>query len=292
MLKRLFFVAIAALNAAAAMGCSHGAPNAVGVVKDGSGQATIMAAGMPRKLGFDVERYNHLQRPSAPIKPLPPVQGVMPSLVDLRAQCSPVANQLDLNACTSFALGKGLREYLQGKRKEKLVPLSPLFLYYETRRLRGKEGRDCGATLTDAMKALSGSGIAPETSWPYDMLQFDKKPTDEAYQAARTYKLAGGLQLANLADIKKTLAKGTVVAFGMRVFSSYQYVGPDGMLPMPETGDVFVGGHAVSAVGYDDQKKVLIVRNSYGEEFGDHGYFYMPYDYATAENVMDIWTAK
>jgi C1A family cysteine protease len=68
--------------------------------------------------------------------------------------------------------------------------------------------------------------------------------------------------------------------------------GADGKMPMPAANEKVLGGHAVLAVGYDDTAKSLIVRNSWGEKFGDKGYFYMPYEFVTEENTADFWTAE
>ncbi|CAK9030609.1 unnamed protein product [Durusdinium trenchii] len=50
------------------------------------------------------------------------------------------------------------------------------------------------------------------------------------------------------------------------------------------------GGHAVCAVGYDDFQQCFIVRNSWGEDWGDQGYFYMPYEYICHPQLaQDFW---
>lgn len=68
---------------------------------------------------------------------------------------------------------------------------------------------------------------------------------------------------------------------------------PDGMMPMPKPNEAIVGGHAVHAVGYDDAKQALIVRNSWGKAWGDQGHFYMPYAFvADKEKAMEFWTAQ
>jgi C1A family cysteine protease len=77
----------------------------------------------------------------------------------------------------------------------------------------------------------------------------------------------------------------------MRIYSYFRDLGPDGQLPMPQDGDVMVGGHAVLAVGYDDALRVLIVRNSFGAAWGAEGYFYLPYAYVTGEDVLDLWAS-
>ena len=60
---------------------------------------------------------------------------------------------------------------------------------------------------------------------------------------------------------------------------------------MPSGG--VLGGHTVLAVGYDDSKAQLIVRNSWGPGQADKGYFYMPYSYATDPGLAsDFWTIR
>jgi C1A family cysteine protease len=51
-----------------------------------------------------------------------------------------------------------------------------------------------------------------------------------------------------------------------------------------------VGGHAVLCVGYDNGKGNFKIRNSWGPGVGDHGYFYMPYEYVTNRQLAnDFW---
>jgi len=57
---------------------------------------------------------------------------------------------------------------------------------------------------------------------------------------------------------------------------------------MPLSTEQLLGGHSVLVVGYVDKDACLIVRNSWGPEWGDHGYFYMPYEYLT-KYTFDYW---
>jgi C1A family cysteine protease len=292
MLKQLVLVTLAALNLAAVAGCSK-VPGMAGGVALGKAAhtATIQAAGRARKLGFDLDRAKQ-QAPAARLQKLPPVQGLMPTRVDLRDVASGVYDQQDLGSCTAFAVGKGVRELLQNVRGEQATPLSALFLYYETRKLRNAVDLDSGATITDAMKAIAGSGVAPEAAWPYDIGVFAQKPPQAAYKAATPWKLTTGIQIGGLDEIKKALARKQPVVAGMRLYKSFRDVGADGQLQMPQNGDIMVGGHAITIVGYDNQKRHLIVKNSFGTAWGDKGYFYMPYAYVNPELVLDIWTAS
>lgn len=44
---------------------------------------------------------------------------------------------------------------------------------------------------------------------------------------------------------------------------------------------LIVGGHSMSIVGFDDHEKMFVVRNSWGEHWGDRGYCYVSYDFFT-----------
>ena len=69
-----------------------------------------------------------------------------------------------------------------------------------------------------------------------------------------------------------------------------QYLNPDNStveLPEDKIKDYF-GEHAVYIVGYDQEKEMFLCKNSFGTEWGDRGYFWMPYDYAKTE-VFEAW---
>ena len=85
--------------------------------------------------------------------------------------------------------------------------------------------------------------------------------------------------------------------FGFSVYSSMPGSGDGkGEIPYPGKGDTLEGGHAVLAVGYDDQKKIgstkgaLLIRNSWGEDWGDHGYGWLPYAYIEDGLADDFWS--
>lgn len=276
-----------ALAALAIAGCASPSQSPVSAQSQ-VGSAVIQ--GVSRVMGFDMNRYEKVIAPKAhPVKIVK--RGTLPSAVDNRKFCSAVGDQGHLGSCTAWSMGRGLAEYLENKNGAKAVSLSPLFLYYEERVLRGSVNQDSGATITDGMQVLDETGIAEESAWPYDIAQFKVKPSADAYTTAKSHKVTTAQNISGLDDVKTALAAGQPVAFGFNVYGNIRNVGADGVLPAKKPTDSLLGGHAVLAVGYDDEKQVVIVRNSWGAKWADKGYFYFPYD-QFQKTARDFWTAK
>lgn len=237
-----------------------------------------------------------------PVKGLTAKSAKAPGSVDLRAWCSPVEDQGNLGSCTANA-GVGLVEYFERRAYGKYLDASRLFLYKATRDLLHWTG-DTGAFLRTTMKAMVLFGVPPEEYWPYKIPTFDNEPPPFCYAFAQNYQAIdyyrldppGTIQSELLARIKHYLAAGFPSMFGFTVYSSIYEVGGDGKIPYPSPGEKVVGGHAVDAVGYDDQMKVgkfkgaLLIRNSWGTGWGDKGYGWLPYAYVESGLATDWWT--
>jgi len=214
--------------------------------------------------------------------------------VDLRPLCSPVEDQGTLGSCTAHALTGNL-EFLKQKTIKKFMQFSRLFLYYNERVIEHTTGTDSGASLRDGIKTLKKLGDCREDLWPYDGDQFTSKPSRSAYDDAQKYQITSYYRLQTLEELKHTLQSGFPFVFGFAVYESFESskTTQTGIVSMPGKSERLLGGHAVLAVGYDDAKKWIIVRNSWGVEWGDRGYFYMPYSYFTSSSLAsDFWTVR
>jgi C1A family cysteine protease len=91
--------------------------------------------------------------------------------------------------------------------------------------------------------------------------------------------------------------------FGFTVYSSYNQGDTTGKIPYPTRGEKIVGGHAVVVVGYDNKIKIkntnvgsiettgaLLIRNSWGTEWGMSGYGWLPYEYVLKGLAQDWWS--
>ena len=240
----------------------------------------------------DVRDYTRktvaLPKASAPLK------------VDLRKYCSPIVNQGELGSCTANA-ASGIVEYYQKKASGSYSPVSRLFIYKATRNLMIMKG-DTGAYIRTTMGVLALFGAPPEKYWEYEIKDFDVEPPQFCYSFAQNYQALKYFRLDEqgkteneiLAGIKETLAGGLPAMFGFTVYSSINEA-KEGKIPFPKPGEHVLGGHAVMAAGYDDEMEIgeskgaFIIRNSWGEEWGDNGYGYLPYDYVLNGLALDWW---
>ncbi|MBC7545455.1 MAG: C1 family peptidase [Candidatus Sericytochromatia bacterium] len=228
----------------------------------------------------------------------------LPASIDMRAKCSPIADQGQLGSCTAFAWGKGMAEFLAIQKGDK-TPLSAIFFYVKELEMENHLGQDAGAeSMETGGKTLTKFGDAPDVLSPYlssaDQMSSAKikkalstLPNAKQLEAALPYRAAKVTPVADLAAAKEQLAAGRPVAMGIMVYESFQSpAGNAGNIPVPKDGEQVLGGHAVLAVGYDDAKKVLIMRNSWGTSWGDKGWFYLPYEYVKGDRVLDCWSAN
>jgi hypothetical protein len=79
----------------------------------------------------------------------------------------------------------------------------------------------------------------------------------------------------NVDTLKRQLNSGRPVYYGSNVDSSWQNTDSGSVSCEESDGD---SGHAYSIMGYDDSRNVFVIKNSWGDSWGDHGYGYLSYD--------------
>ncbi len=232
--------------------------------------------------------------------------------VDLREWCSPVENQGAIGSCTAHA-ASGVVEYFQRRAYDEHLEASRLFIYKTTRNLMGVTG-DTGGWLRNTMGALVLCGAPLEKYWEYTDVDpdFDEEPSSFVYAVADNFEtlkyfchdpLGAAIgKKAVLDGVKSYIAAGVPSMFGFFGFPSFSETDKDGAIPFPCPNEQAEWGHAVVAVGYDDKKEVknprcnkktkgaLLIRNSWGKEWGDDGYGWLPYEYVLQGLAVDFWS--
>ena len=220
----------------------------------------------------------------------------LPRQVDLRAGCSAIKNQGILGSCTGNSLA-GATEFETRKAGMNPPDLSRLFIYYNEREVEGTISQDAGAQIRDGVKVLATYGVCPEADWPYLIDQFSRRPEDHDFANALPYKISKYVRLdnTNKEELQHCLASGFPFVFGFSVFSGFesQEVAATGIVNMPQNGETCLGGHAVYAVGYDMDTDRVLVANSWGDGWGQRGFFTIPFAYITnPEYAQDFWTIQ
>mgnify|MGYP001593425436 CR=1 FL=1 len=218
-----------------------------------------------------------------------------PEQIDLRQNCSPIRSQESVGACTSFA-ACGIFEYLQKVALNKFTQISPLFLYKVTRNQLSLYG-DTGATIRGTMSALSMFGICLENNWQYVIDWVNEEPGAFQYAQAQNFKAINYFRLDTfdidpntlLEKIKLNLIQGLPILVGFSLYPSFINVKSDGIIPVPDISESVVSGHSIGIYGFDNINKILIIRNSWGENWGDGGYAYLPYYYVLNGIMADFW---
>ena len=221
----------------------------------------------------------------------------LPSSVDLRTDWGDILDQGDLGSCVSNSVAYCVRHVFQ---KEALGTFnaSRLFIYYNGRVLeQTATDEDTGLSVRGGYKSVGSYSTCSEVTWPYNPDKFAIKPSKEAYDAASQHKTFRYLRVRqNINELKKCLKDGYPISFGMTVYDSFMStsVAQNGIVPLPkpDTEEV-AGGHCVTLCGYQDDKGVFIGCNSWGTQWGDKGFFYIPYNYVLNKAlVSDLWTCR
>jgi C1A family cysteine protease len=224
------------------------------------------------------------------------VRRAIPPSVDLTPQCPPVFNQgTVLNSCSAQAIAAAVW-FLERRRARDASAPSRLFLYYNERARAGLTGTNAPVSLRDGYKSIAQQGICTESLWPYRNDRFAVKPPPACYRAALAHRAIRYFRLRReLSQFRGCLASGYPFAVGISVYQSFigKAVARSGIVALPRKRERHLGGHAMLVVGFDDQARQFILRNSAGPHWGKHGYCLMPYAYLLNEQLAwDFWMVR
>ena len=256
-----------------------------------------------RKFGWVKSKPDNRDYPYAAIRSFTNINQ-LPKKIDMRSHMTAVEDQGNIGSCVANAL-VGALEYLYvykvmgrrwscWKKKDRPHDYSRLYVYYFARDYSGWADVDSGSYIRNGIKAMKYEGVCQERYWPYKIDGWAKKPTDKVMMRAKNRRIKDYFRVNNFTEFLSALAEDRPVTFGMTLYESFYKVNKTGLVPVPAKNERTIGGHAMLAVGYNMDSRVIIVRNSWGKDWGDEGYCYIPYDVISpiGDHADDCWVIR
>jgi C1A family cysteine protease len=206
----------------------------------------------------------------------------LPAAADLSPKMPAVGYQGQEGSCVAWATAYAMRGYearqdvwssiAAPQSTDPAQNFSPAFVYNQL-----DHGKDAGITIPSALALLEQRGAATLADMPYVAGQYTAQPSAAAFADAARYKLAsfGSISPGDLRSMKGQIVAGFPVILAIKVYANLYALGANQVY----TGisGTYVGGHAVTAVGYDDAKQAVKFINSWGTSWGTAGYGWISY---------------
>lgn len=260
-------------------------------------------------------------------KPPPPVPGPRPAFgaqpgelppaMDNSTQSCfpPIGDQGSQDACSAWVTIYYYQGYLQRRDKgwsggASSNLFSPAFGYNQ---LRAETG---GSIISDYMKMLARLGACTLADMSYVAADDNTQPDETDFRNAAEFRTLGFAYFIVTNDegvvlLKQHLASTNIAVTSMNVYSNFLFATTNGTTNtfrysavttnanvMVGQSGVYIGGHAVTIVGYDDnkaygtnsgQKGAFKMANSWGTNWGNRGFFWVGYEYFKTIGTSHEW---
>ena len=219
-------------------------------------------------------------------------RGVLPSSKSLQQYCPEVGYQGETSTCVGWSSSYYLRTIMEAKSRKLTNPtsiapfsFSPTYAYEQ---IKSATDKDCsgGATIPDALFIMKTKGSVLLSSLPYqcdvNVSKFDAEATPYKIENYATlFDPAETATAIKVLKIKEALAETeNPVLIGMLVPRSFFSATDVWQAAPAETPEVNSGGHAMTIVGYDDNKYggAFLIINSWSTKWGNGGYTWAKYE--------------
>lgn len=210
----------------------------------------------------------------------------LPKKVSLRRFTPTPQNQGEQGSCVGWSSAYAARTTLEAVStgaNPNSITFSPSFLYNQIG-LRGCQGAYTG----QALEHMTQHGLLYFAKFPYDPNSCTNLPSRGQLEEAKRYRIRGYNRLTktgrnydvDLEAVKQNIAQGAPVIIAAKVPYSFQdMMGKRIWRPTAaEARSVNNhGGHAMCLIGYDDEKQLFEIMNSWGTAWGDNGYVFVSY---------------
>ena len=170
---------------------------------------------------------------------------------------------------------------------------SRMYNFVRSRQLEGtlELGPELGNFPITSLRIFKGWGAPPEDAWPYDGDAKNWPPNEEPVnidKIAKENRIGVYQRARSLEECKLFLCHKHSVSLSLPIYQQW-FKSKDGKIEMPKPSEMNKGLHSISIFGYNDSESELIFANSWGHDWGDKGYGYLPYIYF--ENfAIEAWS--
>jgi hypothetical protein len=198
----------------------------------------------------------------------------VPASVDLTSYAAPPGDQGQVNSCAAWATAYTAFGYWENRLGIPGGPLAPMYTYSQV-----VIGQDGGSYITDNLDVAASQGVDSQADYAQGNYDWWDTPTAPEIANAMNWQLTGyqelttqvsGSSTVTQQSIEAALAKGIPVAIGFPVYENFDTLGSADHGYYAGISGQYLGGHAVTALGYDSSG--LRVENSWGQSWGDGGY--------------------
>lgn len=222
-----------------------------------------------------------------------------PIKYSLREYCGVVENQGPYESCVAHAIADCIETLARTEGQKEVFELSRMHLWSIGReRTYGSAWQvNKGVYIRAAWDGLRKEAITIEKLFPYveenafskprSSFVFAWYPTDFKYYTIKEKDPA-----IREEKMKNALYNNkALVAHGIRLPKSISVLRIHTTPYKPKRGEFGVYSHAMTVVGWDDEKDAFLIKNSWGTRFGNSGFFWVDKQWFL-ENAFDLTYAK
>ena len=184
------------------------------------------------------------------------------------------------------------RKTIRGRYLEMIF--SSEYIYIRSRQLEGtfSQGREVGVWVVTTMRVAKGWGNVEKSDWPFSIKAWPPEEQPGIDELAKKRRVLDYQRIRDGDECRVAIAHGRVGPVAAFKTTNQWFSAVNGIIEEPsEKKPIIEKSHSVWITGYDDDKRLFKFMNSWGKDWGDHGFGYLSYEYFD-KYMLESWTAN